>query len=106
MMESKQIERTVNTAQHAEPQHVDLKQIERRQVVLVPLNEGALFHGGVADGHNLGQWPSRENKAANMLGEMAGKTDQLVGQLEHRRQERIGRGEPGLAHMLLRQWAS
>ena len=52
-----QFEGLADAGQHAEPQHVDLHQAERLKVVLVPLDEGAVLHRPVADGHDLLQAP-------------------------------------------------
>ena len=60
-------------------------------VVLVPLDEGAVLHGRVADRHDLDEGPARQHEAADVLGEVAREADQLLGELEHRR----SRGSPG-----------
>ena len=48
-------EALADAGEHAEAEHIDFKQPERIEVVLVPFDEGAVLHGGVADGHDLGQ---------------------------------------------------
>ena len=48
-----EIEPAPHAAQHAEREHIDLHQAERIDVVLVPFDEGAIVHGGVADRHGL-----------------------------------------------------
>ncbi len=53
VMRLQKIEPAAQAAQHAEREHVDLHQAERVDVVLVPLDEGAIVHGGIADGHRL-----------------------------------------------------
>ena len=39
--------------EHAEAQHIDLEQAELVEIVLVPLDHGAVGHRGVFDGHEL-----------------------------------------------------
>ena len=72
-------------------------------IVLVPFDEGAVLHGGVADGHDLGQRPARQHEAADMLGEVAREAEQLLRQLEAAGEQRVGGVEPGLADIFLRQ---
>jgi hypothetical protein len=86
--------------QHAQGQHVDLEQAEGFEVVLVPLDDGALGHRGVFDGHQLGQRPAGDDEAAHVLGQVAGKADQLVGELEEHPHPRAVRVEAGFAHPL------
>ena len=50
---------------------------QRVQIVLVPFDEVAVFHRGRADGHDAVQKILGQDKTADMLGEVAGKTDQL-----------------------------
>ena len=57
--------------QHAQRQHVDLHQAQRVDVVLVPLDEGAVLHGGVADRHGLVQPPLGQDEAADVLRQVA-----------------------------------
>ena len=79
-MRLQQIEPAPQAAQHAERQHVDLHQSERVDVVLVPFDEGAIVHGGIADRHRLVERRAGEHEAADMLREVARKTDQFVGE--------------------------
>ena len=48
-----------DAGEHAEAQHIDLEQPQRVEIVLVPLDDGAVFHGRVADGNELRQRPAR-----------------------------------------------
>ena len=48
-----QVERLADRGQHAEREHVDLEQAQRFQVVLVPLDDGAVGHRRVLDRHQL-----------------------------------------------------
>ncbi len=83
VMGLQQSEGLADAGEHAEAEHIDLEQAERIEIVLVPFDDGAVLHGGIADGHHFRQRPARQHEAADMLGEMAGKADQLLGQLEH-----------------------
>ena len=56
-----------NAGEHAQCQHINLQHGEGINVVLVPGDEGAVVHGGIADGHGFVQALARENKAAHML---------------------------------------
>ena len=76
-----EIEPAAQAAQHAEREHVDLHQAERIDVVLVPLDEGAVVHGGIADRHRLVERRAGEHEAADMLREVAREADQLVGEV-------------------------
>ncbi len=55
VMRLQQSEGFADAGEHAEPQHIDLQEPQRVEIVLVPFDEGAVLHGGVADGHDLGQ---------------------------------------------------
>ena len=66
--------------EHAQRQHIDLHQAQRIDVVLVPLDEGAVLHGGVADRHGLVEAALGQHEAAHMLREMARKAEDLAGQ--------------------------
>ena len=68
--------------QHAQSQHIDLEDAEVVQIVLVPFHHRAVLHGRILDGHQLLQRPAGHDEAADMLGEMAGKADELGGELE------------------------
>ena len=96
-------EALADAGEHAEAEHIDLEQPERIEIVLVPFDEGAVLHGGVADGHDLGQRPARQHEAADMLGEMAREAEQLLRELEAAREQRVGRIEACLADIFLRQ---
>ncbi len=42
-----------DAGEHAEPEHIHLEEAERVEIVLVPFDDGAVLHGGVADGNHL-----------------------------------------------------
>ena len=78
-----EIERAADAGEHAERQHVDLEQAQRVEVVLVPLDHGAIGHRGVLDRHQAREPPRVDHEAARVLREVARKADQLLRQLEH-----------------------
>ena len=69
-----QIQRAADRRQHAQREHVNLHQPNRFKIVLVPLDDAALRHGGVFDGHDTAQLVARDDKAADMLRQMTRKT--------------------------------
>ena len=66
--------------QHAQGQDVHLHQAQGVDVVLVPLDEGAVRHGGVADRDQLVQPAPGQDIAAHVLGQVAGKAQELASQ--------------------------
>jgi hypothetical protein len=93
-----QVEGLVDTRQHAEPQHVDLEDPQGVEVVLVPLDDGAALHRRVLDRHHLAERAAGDDEAAHMLGEMAGKADELPREPEHQAQRPLVWIEPQLTH--------
>jgi hypothetical protein len=73
-------ERPLDGGQHAQRQHVDLHQLQAVDVVLVPLDEGAVLHRRVADRHGLVQPPLGQHEAADVLRQVARVLQQLGGQ--------------------------
>ena len=71
-----------NGAQHAQRQHIDLEQSYRIQVVLVPLDDGALRHGGVLHRHQASELALRQHKAADVLAQVAREALQIGAQLQ------------------------
>ena len=102
-MDFQQGEGLADAGEHAEAKDVDFEQTEGVEIVLVPFDHGTVFHGGIADRDDLRQRPAGQHEAADMLGQMAGEADQLLGELEHAGEQGIGRVEPGLADIFLRQ---
>ena len=68
-----QIEALAQARQHAEPQHVDLVDLEDIEIVLVPFDDGAVIHGGVLDRHQLVEPTLGQDEAADMLRKMTWK---------------------------------
>jgi len=84
------IQRAADAGQHAEPEHIDLQNAEIVEIILVPFDHGAFLHGGVLDRHHLVEARARNDKAADMLREVAGKADQLTGEFENQSEPGIG----------------
>src|SRR5215212_5227648 len=76
-MSLQELEGAADAGEHAECQHVDLHETERVDIVLVPFDEGALVHRGVADRYRLVEPFSGEHEAADVLREVPRKTDEL-----------------------------
>ena len=77
-----QVKAAVNSAEHAQRQHIHFQQTHRIQVVLVPLNDAALRHGRVFHRHEAGQRPLGEHKAPHMLAQVARMALQLRSQVQ------------------------
>ncbi len=98
-----EVERLADAGEHAERQHVDLHHAEAVDVVLVPFDEVAILHRGGTDGHDGVKPVLRQHEAADMLGEMAGEADQLVGEGDGAVDQRVLRIEIALADLALLQ---
>ena len=96
---AQEIQAATQAGQHAEAQHVDLHQAEDVDVVLVPLDEGAVRHRRVADRHGLVEAVAREHEAADVLGEVAREADERGREVEGLPDRGVLRVEPGLGHV-------
>ena len=76
-----EIERAADRRQHAEREHVHLEQPQRIEVVLVPLDHAALRHRRVLDRHQLRQRSARDHEAADVLRQVARKSDQRLDEM-------------------------
>ena len=86
--------------QHAQGQAIDLEHAQGVHVVLVPLDDRPLRHGGVLDGHQLRQRPAGDDETADVLGQVPGKAQELPRQGDELlRPGRVG-VQPGLADAL------
>ena len=94
---AKQIKRLADAGQHAERQDVDLENAQRIQIVLVPLDHGAVRHRRIGDRHHLVEPALGQHEAADMLGEMAREAGQLALPAERQAQPRRIRVEAALA---------
>ena len=59
MMRGQQVKGLANTAQHPERQNINFQQPQRVKIILVPFDDGALLHGGIANWHNFSQSAAR-----------------------------------------------
>ncbi len=89
-------QRLANGGEHAQGQHVDLEQTQRVEVVLVPLDHGAVLHAGVLNGHQARKRQLREHEAAGVLRKMARKAHELRGELQQLAHRQVVGVEPGL----------
>ena len=88
-----------DAGEHSQSQNIHLHQAQGLNVVLIPFNESALCHGRIANGHQFIQTPTRQNKAAHMLRQMARKTDNALGEFHHAGELGVSRIKPGLADL-------
>ena len=93
-------ERAADRAQHADGEDVDLQEAERFEVVLVPLDDAALFHRRVLDRHQLRDRALADDEAARVLREVARKADQLRRELHPQPDDRRFGVEAVLAQAL------
>ena len=69
--------------QHAKGKNVDLQNAEGFKIILVPLDLGTVFHGRIHDRDDGVEPVPGDDKAAHMLGQMAGKAVDFGGQFQH-----------------------
>ena len=74
-----------------------LSMLQGVEIVLVPLDHGAVGHGRVLDRDQVAQGAFRDDEAADMLAEVAREAHQLLGEVEGQAQGRVGGVEAGLA---------
>ncbi len=76
-------------------EHVDLEDAERVEIVLVPLDDGAVLHRRVLDRHQLVEPAARDDEAADMLRQVAREADRArATSSQHLSHARVGRVEP------------
>ncbi|RMT87764.1 hypothetical protein ALP39_200243 [Pseudomonas marginalis pv. marginalis] len=92
-MAAQQIEAAADRTEHAQGEDIHLEQAHGIQIVLVPLNDGALGHGRVFHRHQGVQRVFGNHETAGVLGQVPGKADQLPGEREHPAQDRAVRVE-------------
>ncbi len=93
-------ERAPDRREHPERQAIDLQQPERIEVVLVPLQDRALRHRRILDGHHPLDEIAGDDEAADVLRQVTGKAHQLVGERGEPDDRRIVRLESCLADAL------
>jgi len=92
-----------NRRQHSQGQTVHLQNAQRIDVVLVPLDERAVGHGRVLDGHHLAQRSAGHDEPAHVLREMPWEADDLLDQPAQAAHRAIVRIEAGLTQALFGQ---
>ncbi len=96
-----EIECLLQACQHAETEQIDLENTEIFQIVLIPLDNSAIFHRRVLHRHHVMQLLARDDEAADMLRQVPRKALQRVRQLNALHQPFIARIEPLLLQVLL-----
>src|SRR5690554_1305251 len=90
-MLSQQLESAPHAGQHTKGEHIDLHELESIDVVLVPLYNLAVLHGGGFNGNKFIKPVTGEHETARMLGKMARGSDQLTRQTQCQPQPSIAR---------------
>src|SRR5262249_16479234 len=101
-----QIKRLTQTRQHAEPEHIDLENAERVEIVLVPLDESAIVHCRIADRHHLIEPPAPNDETPNTLREMAWTAVNLARQCQELAHAAAVRIEAGAGDGIFRHRAA
>ena len=96
------IKSTTDTTQHAKRQHINLQNTQRIQIILVPFHNGSLIHCSILNRYNIFQYTPCDDKASNMLGQMAGKADQLTCKRQGHRDKTVIRIKSGFPYTLRR----
>ena len=76
---------------------------KRIEIVLVPFDEAAVFHRGGTDGDDGVEMIFRQDEAADMLGQMAGKSGQRSGEMHGAGDGFVAGIAPALAHLIVFQ---
>ena len=88
-MLAQQIKSAAHATQHAEAEDVDFHEAEGVDVVLVPLDDLAIDHGGGLDRHKVVETIFSQNEPAGMLRQMPRETDQRAGKVDGQPQPAI-----------------
>ena len=100
VVQRQKVEGLADAGQHAQREDVDLEHPQGFQIVLIPFDDGAVLHRRVLDRDQGRQPVAGNDKAAHMLGEVAGETDDLLRQIQHLFQMLVG-GVQACAHRVL-----
>src|SRR3546814_20619233 len=92
-----EVEGAVHAAEHAEPKHVDLHELERVDVVLVPLDDLPVVHARRLDRHEIVEPLLRQHKATTLLRQVPWRADELQGELESQLEAEIS--GHGVSHL-------
>ena len=74
-----EVQGAVDRAEHAQRQDVDLDETKRIEVVLVPLDDRAVLHGGVFHRHQAAELVPGDDEAAGVLTQMPRKASDGAG---------------------------
>ena len=88
------VKRLADAGQHPQREDIHLEKPQRVDVVLVPFDDSAILHRSVLDGAKLIQPPLGDDKAADMLRQVAGKADDVADQLQGQHHAAVGRIKP------------
>ena len=90
-----EVDHLVQRRQHPQPQQVELDEVHRRAVVLVPLDDGAVLHRGGLDRDDLADRTVREDHAAGVDAQVARCVEEArgCGQDGGRHAAVLGRGQ-------------
>src|SRR5215217_3682774 len=67
---AEQVEASADAAQHAESKHIDFEDAQLVQVILVPLDDGSIFHRRIRYGQQMVEPVAGDDEAADMLAQM------------------------------------
>ena len=95
-----EVQRALQGAQHAQREDVDLHQAQRFEVDLLPLDDAAVFHGGVFHRHQLRELVARDHEATRVLAQVAREADELACELHPQLRQRCLRVEALLAQAI------
>src|SRR5690606_27169485 len=95
-----QVEAAAQRGEHAQGEDIHLEQADGVQIILVPLDHGAPFHGGIFYRHQAVQGLFGDDKAPRMLGQVPREADQLTAQGRYAVQYRTVGVETSLAQAL------
>ena len=89
-----QIKGLSDAGQHPQSQNIDLQDAQRIDIILIPADDGAVLHRGVFNRHQFVQTALGDDKAADMLGQMARKALDFLDQLQGDAQAPVSGVEP------------
>jgi hypothetical protein len=98
-MSVNQVKSLTNAGEHAQRQHIHFHHVQGINVILVPFDEKTVLHGCRTDGHTFIQAILRKHKTSNMLREVTGKIDKLIGRFNSARNQPIAGIKPALPNL-------
>ncbi|MNI40546.1 hypothetical protein D3C73_947710 [compost metagenome] len=98
---AKEIEPPAHAREHPQRQHVDLHELQRVDIVLVPFDHLSVFHRGGFNRDQFVQAVLCQDEAAGMLRQVARSADQFAREFERQPQSAVGHIEIEFARKLL-----